>query len=35
MHVTLLGHMTCYMGFDWLQDMAQLTQTTQLIDFTL
>jgi len=34
-HVTPLGHMTCIMGFDWLRDMAQLTLTSQLMDFTL
>jgi len=35
MHVTSLGHMTCFMGFDWLRDMEQLTRTGQLMDFTL
>jgi len=35
MPVTLLGHMTCFGGFDWLRDMAQLTRTSQLMDFTL
>ena len=30
-----LGHMTGSMGFDWLKDMAQLTGTGQLMDFTL
>jgi len=34
-HVTPLGHMTGFMGFDWLRDMAQLTQKSQLMDFTL
>jgi len=34
-HVILLAHMTCFMGFDWLRDMAQLTVTSQLMDFTL
>jgi len=34
-HVTPLGHMTCFMSFDWLQDRAQLTRTSQLMDFTL
>jgi len=34
MHLTTLGHMTGFMGFDWLQDMGQLTRTSQLIDFT-
>jgi len=33
--VTPLGHMTCFMSFDWLRDTAQLTLTSQLIDFTL
>jgi len=33
--VTLLEHMTCFMGFDWLRGMAQLTRTSQLMDFTL
>jgi len=34
-HVTPLGHMTCFMGFDWVRDMTQLTHTSQLMDFTL
>jgi len=34
-HVTPLGHMTCSMDFDWLRDRAQLTWTSQLMDFTL
>jgi len=34
-HVTLVGHMTCVMSFDWLGDRVQLTQTSQLMDFTL
>jgi len=34
-HVTPLGHMTGFIGFDWLRDMAQVTWTSQLIDFTL
>jgi len=33
--VTPLVHMTCFMGFDWLREMAQLTRTSQLMDFTL
>jgi len=33
--VTPLGHMSCFMGFDWPRDMEQLTRTGQLIDFTL
>jgi len=34
-HVTPLGHMTCFVGFDWLRDTEQLTQMGQLMDFTL
>jgi len=36
-HMSALGHMTCFMGFDWLRErhMAQLTLTSQLTDFTL
>jgi len=34
-HVTPLGHMTCFMGFDYLRDRTQLTQSSQLMDFTL
>jgi len=28
-------HMTCFMSFDWLKDVAQLTLESQLMDFTL
>jgi len=35
MHVTPLGHMTYFMGFDWFRDRAQLTRMRQLMDFTL
>jgi len=35
MHVTPLGDMTGFMGFDWLRGRAQLTRTSQLMDFTL
>ena len=28
-------HMTCVISFDWLKDVAQLTQESQLMDFTL
>jgi len=28
-------HMTWFMGFDWLKDVAQLTQASQLMDFML
>jgi len=34
-HVTPLGHMTCFMSFDWLQGQALLTRRRQLKDFTL
>jgi len=34
-HVTPLGHMTRFMGFDWLRELAQLTCTSQRMDFTL
>ena len=34
-HVTLLECMTCFMSFDWLRDMAQLTRTSEMMDFTL
>jgi len=34
-HVAPLGHMTRFMGFDWLRDMAPLTRASQLMDFTL
>jgi len=34
-HVTSLGQMTYFMGFDWVQDIRQLTQASQLMDFTL
>jgi len=27
--------MTWFMGFDWLKDVAQLTQASQLMDFML
>jgi len=30
-----LEHTTCSMSFDWLQDMAQLTHSSHLMDFTL
>jgi len=33
-NVTPLGCMTCFRSFDWLRDMAHLTRTGQLMDFT-
>jgi len=35
MHVSPLGHMACFMGFDWLRDTAQVTRKSQLMYFTL
>ena len=34
-HVTRLEHMNGLIGFDWLRKMAQLTHTSQLMDFKL
>ena len=31
----LFEHMTRYVSFDWLKDVAPLTQKSQLINFTL
>jgi len=31
----LFEDMTWVVSFDWLKDVAQLTQTSQLMDFTL
>jgi len=35
MPVARTGHMTCFMSCDWLKDIAQVTRTSQLMDFTL
>ena len=35
MHVTHLAHMTLFMSYDWFRYVAQLTQRSQLMDFTL
>ena len=34
-HVIRFGHMTRYMSYDWFRHVAQLTHTSQLMDFTL
>ena len=34
-HVIHFGHMTCFMSYDWFRHVAQLTHTSQLMDFTL
>jgi len=34
-HVTPVGQMNGFMSFDWLRDMAALTHTSHLMDFTL
>jgi len=34
-HVTDLGHIPCFKGFDWLMDIAQLTQMSQMIKLIL
>ena len=33
-HVTQLGHITWFRGFDWLRDRGQLTRRSQLMDIT-
>ena len=32
--MTHFEYMVSFMSFDWLKDIAQLTQESQLIDFT-
>ena len=34
-HVIHFGHKTCFMSYDWLRYVVQLTHTSQLMDFTL
>ena len=34
-HVIYSGHMTCFTSYDWFRQVAQLTYTSQLMDFTL
>ena len=34
-HVTHLALMSCFMSYDWFWYVAQLTQKSQLMDFTL